>query len=79
MADTKPIQPVHPPTGQGNEKKLQEQVDKEAKPTVQEFSPEKKELLGKIQLILNQHGGREADIPLNSEYWDLNNRFRAMR
>jgi len=38
---------------------------------------EKKVLHKKASEILAKHGGKESEIPLSSEYWDLMNKYRA--
>ena len=39
---------------------------------------EKKELIRSIGNILSQYGGKESDVPITSEYWELLNRYRGM-
>ncbi len=33
----------------------------------------------KLVKILAEYGNKESEIPLNHEYWDLNNQHRALR
>jgi len=38
---------------------------------------EKEEILCKIQDILKEYRGEEANIPISNEYWVLLNRYRV--
>lgn len=51
--------------------------DTEATKKEAEKAKEKAELLDKIQRILKEYDGLESNVPQNSEYWDLLNRYRA--
>lgn len=53
---------------------FRQEVVKQAKA---EAEPEKQKTLEQIQYILKEHGGLESNIPRNSEYWDLCNKYRA--
>jgi hypothetical protein len=37
----------------------------------------KEERLAKIGDSLQQYGGKESDIPINSDYWNLVNQYRV--
>lgn len=84
MAD-KPTQvpPTHmpppPPTPAHKEMPEMEHKapDTEATKKEAEKAKEKAELLDKIQRILKEYDGLESNVPQNSEYWDLLNRYRA--
>lgn len=42
-------------------------------------SAEKLEVLKRIQEILKEYDGKESDIPLNHNYWNLVNQYRGMK
>ena len=58
-----------------------EQVDKisnEMKEPVTKKQKEQADILKEVGEILQQFGGREANVPLTSLYWDLLNRYRSL-
>jgi len=57
-------------------KKDPTQINQDNDPDNEEFKKGREEALEKIQEILKQHDGLEANIPLTSEYWGLLNRYR---
>jgi len=52
------------------------QINQDNDPENDDFKKGKEEAFKKIQEILKQHDGLEANIPLTSEYWGLLNRYR---
>jgi len=53
------------------------QPESEKKEPEEKKLTEKEELHKKAAAILAKYGGKESEIPLSSEYWDLMNQFRA--
>jgi len=54
-----------------------EPVDKAEKEKREKRKKEKEEIHKKLEEKLAEHGGRESDIPMNSDYWQLLNSYRS--
>ncbi len=55
-----------------------ERISNEMKEPVTEKQKQRADILKQVGEILQQFGGREANIPLTSPYWDMLNRYRAL-
>ena len=61
---------------QKKEESVKEPTADEAKEARKE---EREKILAELGVILKEYDNRESDIPFGHRYWDMLNRYRALR
>lgn len=73
-----PVKPLEKTKEEQEQEKKKAEQDKQDKEKAEKKAKEKAELLSKIQEVLHDNDGLESNIPMNSDYWDMVNRYRGL-
>lgn len=89
----KPAEPLTKTTEQKKKEPVLDRAGNEIKPNFKsksqpstvaprissdEKAKQKEEIHNKIEAIVKEYGGKETDIPLGHDYWNLVNQYRGM-